>query len=61
MSNPLAQPYAAFAQGELLTVLIQNLVGHYLGGRALNAVSEAQRERAEKAARPRVDEAIEEY
>jgi len=47
VDNPLRQPYAAFSQGELLTILIENLVGKYLGGRALNAVSNAERARAE--------------
>src|SRR5882672_8709768 len=31
-NNPLAQPYAAFNQGELLTILVENLVGKYLAG-----------------------------
>ena len=30
VDNPLRQPYAAFNQPELLTILIENLVGHYL-------------------------------
>src|SRR5437016_274899 len=51
VDNPMRQPYAAFNQAELLTILIENLAGKYLGGRALNAVSKAEREHAEAAAR----------
>lgn len=59
--NPLAQPYAAFSQGQLVTILVENLVGKYLAGKAINAVSKAVRENAEAAARHEVDEAIAEY
>lgn len=52
--NPLGQPYAQYSTGELLTIAIQNLVGRYLGGRALNAVSSWERDRAERAAREEV-------
>jgi hypothetical protein len=61
VDNPLNQPYAAFSQSELLTVLIENLAGHYLGGKALNAVSNAERSHAEAAAREEVMQAIREY
>ena len=59
--NPLAQPYAAFNQGQLVTILIENLVGKYLAGRAASSISKALRENAEAAARREVDEAIAEY
>lgn len=59
--NPLTQPYAAFNQPQLLTVLIENLVGKYLGGRAINAVSTAEREHAEGQARDEVHRAVAEY
>ena len=59
--SPLAQPYAAFNQPQLLTILIENLVGKYLAGRALNAVSSAERARAEAAARDEVRHAVTEY
>jgi hypothetical protein len=59
--NPLQQPYAAFSQPELLTVAIENLAAKYLGGRALDAVSSAERARAEQAARDEVQKAIAEY
>ena len=61
VDNPLVQPYAAFNQGELLTILIENLVGKYLGGKALNAISKAERARAEAAAREEVRTAVAEY
>ena len=59
--NPLAQPYSAFSQGQLVTILVENLVGKYLAGKAVNAVTRAIRESAEAAARKEVDEAIAEY
>ena len=61
VDNPLRQPYAAFSQGELLTIVIENLVGKYLGGKALNAVTGAQRSAAEEAARHEVEVSIAEY
>jgi hypothetical protein len=59
--SPLVQPYAAFNQPQLLTILIENLVGKYLAGRALNAVSSAERAHAEAAARDEVRHAVAEY
>src|SRR5262245_4913723 len=61
VDNPLAQPYAAFNQGQLMTILVENLVGKYFAGKALSAISKAQRESAEEAARRQVAEAIAEY
>ena len=61
VDNPLRQPYAAFNQPELLTILIENLVGHYLGGKAINAISAAERAHAEGAARAEVRQAVTEY
>jgi hypothetical protein len=61
VDNPLRQPYAAFNQGELLTILIENLVGKYLGGKAIDAVSSAERARAEAAAKEEVRSAISQY
>lgn len=59
--RPLMQPYAAFSGGEFLTIALENLIGKYLGGRLVNAVSAAGRERAERAAREEVDRAIADY
>jgi len=61
VNNPLRQPYAAFSQGELLTILIENLVGKYLAGKALNAITNAERARAENAAKEEVREAVANY
>ena len=61
VDNPLQQPYAAFSQPELLTIVIENLVGKYLGGRALNAVSAAERAQAEQAARDEVQRALADF
>jgi hypothetical protein len=61
VDNPLRQPYAAFSGGELLTILIENLIGRYLGGRALEAVSHAERNRAEAAAKEEVRNAVTQY
>jgi hypothetical protein len=61
VDNPLAQPYAAFNQGQLLTILIENLAGKYLAGRAVDAVTKSVREHAEAAARKEVEEAVTEY
>jgi ribosomal protein L12E/L44/L45/RPP1/RPP2 len=61
VDHPLMQPFAAFNQGELLTILIENLVGKYLGGTAMNAISKSERARAESAAREEVRTAVEQY
>jgi len=61
VDNPLRQPYAAFNQGELLTILIENLARKYLGGRAMNAISNAERSHAEAAAKEEVREAVAQY
>lgn len=59
--NPLMQPYAAFSQPQLLTILIENLVGKYLAGKALNAVTTAERQHAEAQARDDVRRAVADY
>jgi hypothetical protein len=61
VDNPLRQPYAAFNQPELLTILVENLVGRYLAGKAINAITSAERAHAEAAARAEVRQAIGEY
>ncbi len=61
VDNPLQQPYAAFSQAELLTIVIENLAVKYLAGKALNAVTTAQRASAEQAARDEVRRAIADY
>ena len=61
VDHPLMQPYAAFNQGQLLTILIENLVGHYLAGKAGDAISKAERAHAEAQARDEVRAAVGEY
>lgn len=61
VDNPLRQPYAAFNQPELLTILVENLVGKYLAGRAAGAITSAERARAEAAAKEEVQRAVREY
>jgi hypothetical protein len=61
VSNPLMQPYAAFNQSELLTIIIENLVGKYLIGKAFGAINAGERERAEAAAREEVRQTIAQY
>ena len=61
VSNPLMQPYAAFNQPELLTIIIENLVGKYLIAKAFGAMNAAARERAEAAAREDVRQTIAQY
>jgi hypothetical protein len=61
VDNPLRQNLAAFNQPELLTILIENLVGKYLGGKALNAISKSERANAEAAAKEEVRSAVAQY
>jgi hypothetical protein len=61
VDNPLRQPYAAFNQPELLTILVENLVGRYLAGKAGSAISNAERAHAEASAREEVRVAVEQY
>lgn len=60
-SRPLQQPYAAFSGGELITIAIENLLGRYLGGRLWEALTSAERARAEAQAREEVETAVSEY
>jgi hypothetical protein len=61
VNNPLRQPYAEFSQPELVTILTENLAVHYLAGRAANAITTAERARAEAQAREDVIRAVVEY
>jgi hypothetical protein len=61
VDNPLAQPYAAFNQGQLLTILVENLAGKYLAGKAADAITKSVREHAEAAARKDVEVAVAGY
>ena len=61
VDNPLRQPLSAFSQPELLTILIENLAGRYLGGKAASAVSKAERVHAEAVAKEDVQTAVAQY
>jgi hypothetical protein len=61
VDNPLMQPYAAFSQGQLATIVIENIVGRLLAGPAMRALSSAERAIAENAAREEVRRTILEY
>jgi hypothetical protein len=61
VDNPLRQPYAAFNQPELLTILIENLAGRYLAGKAMSAISKAERAHAEALAKDEVRTAVAQY
>jgi ribosomal protein L12E/L44/L45/RPP1/RPP2 len=61
VDHPLMQPYSGFSENELLTILVENLVGKYLGGKLVSTVSKAERARAEAAARDEVNAAVAEY
>jgi hypothetical protein len=61
VDNPLQQPYAAFNQPELATIIVENLVGKYLLGRALDSITNAERARVENAAKDEVRQAISDY
>jgi hypothetical protein len=61
VDHPLMQPYSAFSGNELMTILVENLVGKYLGGKLVSTVSKAERARAEAAARDEVNAAVTEY
>ncbi len=61
VNNPLRQPYSEFSQPELLTILAENLAGHYLAGRAASAITTAERAHAEAQAREEVARAVVDY
>jgi hypothetical protein len=61
VDHPTMQPYGAFGQGQLLTILIENLVGHYLAGKVGSTISKAERARAEEQAKEEVRVAVAEY
>jgi hypothetical protein len=61
IDHPLAQPYAAFSTSELLIIAIENLTAKHLGGRLIDAVTAAERARAERAARAEVAQALADF
>jgi hypothetical protein len=61
VDNPLVQPYAAFNQGQLATILIENLLEQYFGPKMIKGIADASRARAEEAAREEVQRALAEF
>src|SRR5262245_49223729 len=61
VDNPLVQPYAAFSGGELITVAMENLIARYVGSKVISGIAEANRARAERAARQEVEKEIADY
>lgn len=61
VNNPLVQPYAAFSGGELITVAVENLIARYVGGKVIGSLADAERARAERAARQEVEKEIADY
>lgn len=59
--HPEMQPYGAFNQGQLATILIENFLEKYLGGRALSAIGDFQHREAEEAAREEVQQALADF
>lgn len=59
VSDPLAQPYAAFSGGQLLTIAIENLIFRYLGGRLTQAFADDSA--AQAAAEAEVARAVAQY
>jgi len=61
VDRPLAQPYAGFSGGEMITLAIEGLMQKYLGGRLLNSIGKAERDSAERAVKEEVAHAISDY
>jgi len=61
VDHPLMQPYSAFGPGQLLTILVENLIGKYLGDKVGTAISKSERARAEANAREEVRAAVAQY
>jgi len=58
---PLAQPYAAFSQGELLQVSITTLLQQLLTPKLIDSLQQAEKQRSKEAARDELKRALEEY
>jgi hypothetical protein len=59
--HPEMQPYGAFGQGQAFTILLENLLEKYFGGRVINAIANSGAAAAEEAAREEVQHALTEY
>jgi len=61
VDNPMMQPFAAFNQGELLTIALENLIGKAIFGPAVDKVKSVIKTSQANAARGEVRQAITEY
>jgi hypothetical protein len=61
IDNPLAQPYAAFSTGELLTLSIEALVEKYLAQKMAHVFGNALRAQAEREAREEVARSLAQF
>ena len=61
VDNPMMQPFAAFNQGELLTIALENLMRRYVMEPAVEHVKTSIRTSAANAARAEVRQAIVDY
>src|SRR5262249_24551426 len=61
VDNPMMQPYAGFNQGELLTIMIENIVRAFVGEKAVKALSNASKAHAVEAAKEEMKQAIRDY
>jgi hypothetical protein len=59
--HPEMQPYGAFGQGQAFTILLENLLGKYFGGRVINALANSRETAAEEAAREEVQRALTDF
>lgn len=48
VNHPSMQPYAAFSQGELATIAVENVIGRLIGGPIVHAIATARGARARK-------------
>ena len=55
------QPYAAFNGGQLITIALESLLGHFLAKPVQDKLTGAVRARSEREAQAEVDAAIAEY
>jgi hypothetical protein len=61
VDRPLMQPYAAYNGGQLITIAIENLLGHFLAKPLADKLTNAQKARSQRDAESEVDAAIDEY
>ena len=61
VDNPLAQPYAGFSTGEMMTLGIEALVEKYLAQKMAHVVGTALREQAEREAREEVARSLAQF